>query len=86
MSHLLGDLRNHLGTHIKQDFEYLKGHVLIIEPDDDATFTADIKDELINMMPGPTVLREIPGGHLAMMLDTDGFMKMINDFMDDQEF
>ena len=86
MSHLLGDLRNHLGTHNKRDFEYLKGRVLIIEPDDDKTFTADIKDELINMMPEPTVLREIPGGHLAMMLDTDGFMKIINDFMDKQTF
>ena len=49
---------------MKQDFEYLKGRVFIIEPDDDATFTADIKDELIGMMPEPTVLHEILGGHL----------------------
>ena len=71
---------------MKQDFEYLKGRVFIIEPDDDATFTADIKDELIGMMPEPTVLHEIPGGHLAMMFDTDCFMKTVNDFMDKQEF
>ena len=59
---------------MKQNFKHLKRRVLIIEPDDVATFTADIKDELINMMPEPTVLSEIPGGHFAMMLDTDGFM------------
>ncbi|MCM1578039.1 MAG: alpha/beta hydrolase [Ruminococcus sp.] len=85
MAHLLGDLRNHTGTHSKEDFAFLKGRVLIIEPDDDMTFTPDIKEALINSMPDPEVVREIPGGHLAMMLDTDGFMKLIYDFMDKQE-
>ena len=84
MAHLLGDLRNHLGTHRKEDFEFLRGRVLIIEPDDDKTFTDDIKDTLVNIMPEAEVVRDIPGGHLAMMLDTDGFMKIINDFMDRQ--
>lgn len=85
MGHLLGDLRNHVGTHSKEDFTYLKGRVLIIEPDDDKTFTADIKDALIESMTEPTVVRELPGGHLAMMLDTDNFMKIIDDFMKEQE-
>lgn len=85
MGHLLGDLRNHVGTHSREDFAYLKGRVLIIEPDDDKTFTVDIKDALIESMTDPAVIREIPGGHLAMMLDTDSFMKTINDFMDGQD-
>ncbi|MCM1253674.1 MAG: alpha/beta hydrolase [Clostridium sp.] len=85
MGRLLGDLRNHVGTHSKDDFTYLKGRVLIIEPDDDKTFTEDIKESLIESMTDPAVVREIPGGHLAMMLDTDGFMNIINDFMDAQE-
>ncbi|MCM1127260.1 MAG: alpha/beta hydrolase [Lachnospiraceae bacterium] len=85
MGHLLGDLRNHAGTHSKEDFAYLKGRVLIIEPDDDKTFTADIKEALIESMTNPTVVRELPGGHLAMMLDTDGFMEIIDNFMDGQE-
>ena len=84
MTHLLGDLRNYLGTHCNEDFEYLRGHVLIIEPDDDKTFTDDIKDTLVRIMPEPEVVRDIPGGHLAMMFDIDGFMKIMNDFMDRQ--
>ncbi|MCM1524963.1 MAG: alpha/beta hydrolase [Ruminococcus sp.] len=85
MAHLLGDLRNHAGTHSKADFAYLDGRVLIIEPDDDKTFTADIKEALISSMPNPTVIRSLAGGHLAIMLDTDGFMEIINNFMDKQE-
>lgn len=81
MAHLLGDLRNYLGTHQKEDFAFFKGRVLIIEPDDDKTFTDDIKEELIRMMPDPRVVRELPGGHLAMMFDLEGFMKIMNDFM-----
>lgn len=84
MGHLLGDLRNHVGTHSKEDFAFLKGRVLIIEPDDDQTFTADIKEALIESMTDPMVVRELPGGHLAMMLDTDGFMEIINRYMDGQ--
>ena len=84
MTHLLGDLRNHLGTHTKDDFEFLRGHVLIIEPEDDDTFTKDVKDALIDAMPDPEVVRDITGGHLAMMFDMDNFMKTINDFMDGQ--
>ncbi|MCM1087582.1 MAG: alpha/beta hydrolase [Lachnoclostridium sp.] len=85
MGRLLGDLRNHVGTHSKEDFAFLKGRTLIIEPDDDKTFTADIKEALIESMTDPVVIREIPGGHLAMMLDTDNFMKIIDDFMDAQK-
>ena len=84
MTHLLGDLRNHLGTHDKKDFEYLKGHVLIIEPDDDKTFTPDIKNALAEIMPDPTVYSDISGGHLAMMFETDNYMKKFYDFMNDQ--
>jgi hypothetical protein len=50
MDTLLGDLRSSFGTHHKEDFEYLKGRVLIIEPDDDKTFTDDIKEALINII------------------------------------
>ena len=85
MDHLLGDLRNHLGTHYKEDFAYLDGRVLIIEPDDDNTFTPDIKDALIEIMPSPTVVRDIVGGHLAMLFDTEKYIGIINDFMEAQK-
>lgn len=85
LTSLLADLRNHFGTHQKTDFEFLKGRVLIIEPDDDKTFTDDIKDALIDIMTEPVVIREMEGGHLALMFNTDEFMKIINDFMEAQE-
>lgn len=34
---------------------------------DDATFTDDIKEALINIMTDPVVVRDVEGGHLAMM-------------------
>ena len=61
MDTLLGDLRNSFGTHHKEDFAYLKGRVLIIEPDDDKTFTDDIKESLINIMTEPKVVRDLKG-------------------------
>lgn len=85
MTRLLCDLRNHLGTHSKENFEYLKGHVLIIEPEDDDTFTSDVKNGLIADMPDPVVERDISGGHLAMMFDTDKFIGVIDRFMNMQD-
>ncbi len=84
MDHLLGDLRNHIGRHTSRDFEYLSGRVLIIEPEDDNTFTPDVKDALINIMPEPAVVRDITGGHLAIMFDTEKYIGIVHDFMDGQ--
>ena len=81
MTQLLGDLRNHFGLYKKEDYEYLKGKVLIIEPVDDKTFTDDIKEALCNMMSEPTVIREVEGGHLAIMFNPDGYIKVIDEFI-----
>ena len=81
MDTLLGDLRNHFGTHRKEDFAYLDGRVLIIEPDDDKTFTDDIKDAMINLMPNPRVVRDLKGGHLAIMLEPDETLDIIDGFL-----
>ena len=81
MTQLLGDLRNHFGLYKKEDFEYLKGKVLIIEPVDDKTFTDDIKEALCNMMSEPTVIHEVEGGHLAIMFNPDGYIKVIDEFI-----
>lgn len=85
MTSLLGDLRNFIGTHHKEDFEFLKDRVLIIEPDDDKTFTDDIKEALINIMTEPKVIRKVEGGHLALMFNLDNYISIINDFMKAQE-
>lgn len=81
MTRLLGDLRNHFGLYSKEDFEYLKGKVLIIEPVDDKTFTDDIKKALCNMMTEPKVIGEVDGGHLAIMFNPDGYIRLIDEFI-----
>ena len=81
MDTLLGDLRNYFGTHRKEDFAYLKGRVLIIEPDDDKTFTDDIKDALVDIMTEPVVVRDVKGGHLAVMLRPDETIQIIDEFI-----
>lgn len=81
MTRLLGDLRNHFGLYKKEDFGYLTGKVLIIEPTDDKTFTDDIKKALCNIMPQPKVIDEVEGGHLAIMFNPDGYIQLIDDFI-----
>lgn len=81
MTHLLGDLRNHFGVYKKDDYKYLKGKVLIIEPVDDKTFTDDIKAALCNMMCEPTVVNEVEGGHLAIMFNPEGYINLIDEFI-----
>ena len=81
MTRLLGDLRNHFGLYNKRDFEYLKGKVLIIEPVDDKTFTDDIKQALCNMMSEPQVIDKVEGGHLAIMFNPDGYIRLIDEFI-----
>ena len=85
MDTLLGDLRNSFGTHHKEDFAYLKGRVLIIEPDDDKTFTDDIKESLINIMTEPKVVRDLKGGHLVIMLSPDEILGIIDKFISSQQ-
>ena len=85
MDTLLGDLRNHFGTHHKEDFAYLKGRVLIIEPEDDKTFTEDIKDALVNIMTEPKVVRDMQGGHLAIMLSPDETLQIMDEFFATQK-
>jgi len=84
MTSLLCDLRDYFGTHQREDFAFLKGRVLIIEPDDDETFTVDIKEALFDMMEEPQVIRDMPGGHLAIMFNPDEFLSVIDSFLEKQ--
>lgn len=85
MNSLLGDLRNQIGTHYREDFDFLKGRVLIIEPDDDDTFTDDVKEALFRIMPDPVIVRRVEGGHLAIAFNPDKFLQIIYDFIDTQD-
>lgn len=63
------------------EFAYLDGHVLLILPDRDDTFTPDMQRELIELMPKPVVV-QMDGGHLATMLRIDSYVTAIRLFLE----
>jgi len=81
MDTLLGELRNHFGRYKKEDFAFLKGKVLIIEPDDDKIFTKDIQDALCHYFEDAEVVRSVEGGHLAMITNCDAYLEKVFAFL-----
>lgn len=84
MDGLLGNLREHLGTHTPADFRKFDNEVLIISPDDDKTFTPDLKLALIKLMTNPVVITDFEGGHLALMLSPDKFFEIVDNFLEER--
>ncbi|MEE5993038.1 MAG: alpha/beta hydrolase [Oscillospiraceae bacterium] len=82
MDSLLGDLRNHLGTHHKEDFTKFDNEVLLFLPEDDKIFTPDIREALRNIMTNPEIAPDIEGGHLAMLTSADEYFSKIFEFVD----
>ena len=62
------------------DFTYLDGKVLLILPEDDAFFTADMQKDLTDMMPSP-VICHMAGGHTATIMKVSEYVKLIKDFL-----
>lgn len=81
MDGLLGDLRNHFGTHTKEDFKKFKNEVLIISPDDDPIFSPDLKQAMFRLMTEPEVITDFEGGHLALMISPDKYFALLDDFL-----
>lgn len=64
MIDMLIDCENHLNMK-PSDFEQLRDRVLLILSDDDETFNDECKKSLIKLMPEPTVITDMGGGHLG---------------------
>ncbi|MBQ8826804.1 MAG: alpha/beta hydrolase, partial [Oscillospiraceae bacterium] len=62
MIDMLLDCGKHLNIS-KKDFEFLRDRVMLIIADDDETFTAETKQQLIDVMTEPRVVKEMGGGH-----------------------
>ena len=58
--------------------------MLLIEPDDDKTFSDDLKDALINIMTEPMVIRNIKGGHLAIIFNPEDTLMLVDEFINSQ--
>lgn len=80
MCNLMGDLTNNWDM-TSEDFQSLKGRVLLILSEDDITFNDGVKESLIDIMPDPTVHTDISGGHLALFLKIEDYVEIVEDFM-----
>ncbi len=81
MLNLLIDMESHNGMK-KAEFEYLNGKVLLMLSEDDKTFSDGVKKALIELMPTPTTVTDLSGGHLALMVNCDKYVDIIADYID----
>lgn len=64
------------------DFTQWSGRVLLILSEDDHTFNQANKDALVRLMPNPTVITDLVGGHLALMVRMDEYVNVVSSFID----
>ncbi len=81
MLNLLVDMESH-NSMKKAEFEYLNDKVLLMLSEDDKTFSDGVKEALIELMPSPTTVSNLKGGHLALMVNCDKYVDIITDYID----
>lgn len=64
------------------DFARWGGRVLLIFSEDDHTFNQANKDALVRLMPEPTVVTDLAGGHLALMARMDEYVGAVRGFIE----
>lgn len=80
MIDFLVDAQNHFGM-VPEDFRLWNDRILLILSEDDNTFNQPCKDSLINIMPHPTVITDITGGHLALLVKLDRYTDAVCDYI-----
>lgn len=83
MIDFLIDAQNHFGMS-RENFFPWENKVLLILSEDDATFTRECKDALISVMTNPTVVTNLTGGHLALLVRLDEYSKCVSSYIFDQ--
>jgi pimeloyl-ACP methyl ester carboxylesterase len=80
MCDFLVDTEKHFGM-TSADFREWDNKVLLILSDDDDTFVDACKQSLINIMTNPTVVTNISGGHLALLIRLDEYSDTITNYI-----
>lgn len=80
MIDMLTDCEDHLEME-KTDFAQLDNKVLLILSDDDKTFNDNTKQSLINLMPNPTVVTDLGGGHLGALMQIEKYAELVTDYV-----
>lgn len=78
ISGLLADLMNQTPV-TAENFQALKGHILLILPDQDF-FSGKMQEDLIRLMHNPKIAY-VSGGHLSTVLKAEDYIKTIRDFL-----
>ena len=82
ISSLLADLMNQTPV-TADDFAGLKGHILLILPDQDF-FSGKMQEDLIRLMHEPKIAY-VSGGHLSTVLKTEDYIRTIREFINSEE-
>ena len=80
MIDFLCDAEHHFGM-TREDFAPWAGRVLLILSEDDTTFSPACKQDLIDLMPDPTVVTDLTGGHLALMVRLEQYVELVTGFI-----
>ena len=80
MIDFLCDAEHYFGM-TRDDFAPWEGRVLLILSEDDTTFTSACRKDLISLMPSPTVLTDLTGGHLALMVRLEQYADLVTEFI-----
>lgn len=84
MIDMLLDCENHLGME-KRDFEFLEDRVLLILAEDDETFTAEARTQLVEIMNRPTTVKDMGGGHLGAIMDIENYAVTVGNYIKERE-
>ena len=80
MIDFLCDAEHYFGM-TRDDFAPWEGRVLLILSEDDTTFTPACREDLIALMPSPTVVTDLCGGHLALMVRLEQYADLVTKFI-----
>ena len=79
MTTLLMDLMNQTPC-TSEEYAYLKGRVLLILPENDDSFTPEMQEDLIAMMPESVIVEGIDSGHISTLLEVDRYVEELQRF------
>ena len=80
MIDFLCDAEHYFGM-TRNDFAPWEGRVLLILSEDDTTFTPACREDLIALMPSHTVVTDLTGGHLALMVRLEQYADLVTKFI-----
>ncbi|ORX55463.1 hydrolase, alpha/beta domain protein [Piromyces finnis] len=66
---------------VPNDFKKWDDKVLLILSEDDETFNESCKKELVSIMSNPTVETKLTGGHLALVVKCEEYIKVVSGYI-----